>query len=269
MPEGDTLHRLAARLSPKLLGQTVVQARNRAQGELDVIAGATVENVAALGKNLLIDLSGGWSLRVHLGIGGKCDTYPRGQPWRRSSRTATLVLETQAHEVVFFKAPQTKLVRTAHLRATPALVKLGPDLLGRTIDYDAIRERARQPGNAGRALGEVLLDQRIAAGIGNVYKSELLFLRRLHPWAPLSSIDDEQLHGLFKLARELMKKNMRTRWRTTRFLPGDRHWVYGRTGRACFRCRSRVESGRQGEQARNTYFCPRCQARPATETGRD
>jgi len=259
MPEGDTLHRLAARLSPTLLGKTVTRAQNRAQGELEVIAGATIENIAALGKNLVIDLSGGWSFRVHLGIAGKCDTYPRGRRWRRSARSATLIVRTEAHEVVFFDAPQTKLLRTAHLRAVPGLVKLGPDLLGQRIDYAAILERARQPGNAERPLGEVLLDQRIAAGIGNVYKSELLFLRRLSPWAPLSSLDDAKLLGLFKLARELMKKNMRTRWRTTRFLPGGRHWVYGRTGRACFRCRTKIESGRQGEQARNTYFCARCQ----------
>jgi len=259
MPEGDTLHRLAARLSPKLLGQKVNRANNRAQGELEVIAGATVENIAALGKNLVIDLSGGWSFRVHLGIAGKCDTYPRGKPWRRSARSATLVIRTDAHDFVFFEAPQTKLVRTAHLRAIPGLVKLGPDLLGRTIDYEAIMARARQSGNADRAIGEILLDQRVAAGIGNVYKSEILFIRKLDPWAPLSAIDDERLRGLFTLARDLMKKNMRTRWRTTRFLPGDRQWVYGRTGRACFRCRTKIESGRQGDQARNTYFCPRCQ----------
>ncbi|MEM1033069.1 MAG: DNA-formamidopyrimidine glycosylase family protein [Myxococcota bacterium] len=266
MPEGDTLHRLAARLSPALLDRTVRRAFNRAQGDLEVIRGATVTQISALGKNLVIELSGGWSFRVHLGIGGKCDTYPRGHRWRRSRRTATLIILTEAHDVVFFEAPQTKLVRTAHLRATPGLVKLGPDLLAPSIDYAAILERSRQPGNAGRPLGEVLLDQRIAAGIGNVYKSEVLFLRRLHPWAPLRSVDDERLQGLFRLSRELMKKNMRTRWRTTRFLPGDRHWVYGRTGRACFRCRTAIESGRQGTQARNTYFCPRCQRQNAIAT---
>lgn len=259
MPEGDTLHRLARRLTPPLVGATIDAAHSRSQGPLEPIVGARVEQISALGKHLLILLDGGWALRVHLGIAGRCDVYAPGQRWRRSKGSATLVVRTAEHEVVFFRAPQARLLRRAHLRATPGLVSLGPDLLAPTLDLDEVMRRLRQTGNARRPLGEVLLDQRVAAGIGNVYKCELLFLRRLDPWRPVQRVDDDALRELFALARKLMRKNLSTRRRITRFEPGGRHWVYGRTGEGCFRCDARIASRRQGDQARTTYYCPACQ----------
>lgn len=263
MPEGDTLHNLARRLSPSLMDATITAARNREQGELRPAVGERVMDVRALGKHLIVALSGGWSLRAHLGIGGRCDLYEKGQRWRGRASTATMVLSTETHEVVFFRAPQGRLVRTAHLRAEPALRLLGPDLLAPEVDMEVVLARLRKPRRADIPIGVALLDQRVAAGIGNVYKCEVLFLGRVDPWAEVRQLDDATAIGLYGRARELMQANLSDGPRVT--VPvdvqrrGARHWVYGRTGEPCLRCGTRIASERQGDQARTTHWCPGCQ----------
>ena len=216
-----------------------------------------------MGKNLLIELTGGWTFRVHLGIGGSCRVFDRSDRDRRPGPTVTLVIATERHEVVFFKAPKARLMRTAHVRAEPGLRHLGQDLLGDDVDYDALLARLRKPRRAASPVGEVLLDQRVAAGIGNVFKCEVLFLAHVDPWAKVSSLQDDVLRRMYEQSRDLMQQSVANGMRIT--VPaeirkrGERNWVYGRTGARCFRCGTTITSKRQGDQARMTYWCPGCQ----------
>jgi endonuclease-8 len=147
-----------------------------------------------------------------------------------------------------------ELDRHAGLRA------LGPDLLGASPDLDEAVRRLRE--REAMALGEALLDQRAVAGIGNVVKSEALFMERLDPWAPVSAHTDDQLQAVVGRASALLRANTGGGRRVTtgRRSPGDSLSVYGRSGRPCRRCGSLIRSRRQGEQARTTYWCPTCQA---------
>jgi len=263
VPEGDTLHKLARRLQEPLGEATITAARGREQGQLRPAVGERVTSIRAVGKNLLIELTGGWTFRVHLGIAGRCDVYDAGTRWRRPASLATMVIATHRHEVVFFKAPQARLLRSAHVRVDRGLRHLGQDLLGEEVDFDAVVARATKPRRAGEPIGVVLLDQRVAAGIGNVFKCELLFLARVDPWATVRSLDEDVLRRLFVQARDLMQQSVDKGMRIT--VPaelrrrGARNWVYRRTGERCFRCGTTIASRRQGDQARMTYWCPGCQ----------
>ncbi|MEZ4439722.1 MAG: hypothetical protein R3B72_11575 [Polyangiaceae bacterium] len=261
MPEGDTLHNLARRIRGEILGEPLLSAWSRAQGPLPQVAGKRIERIYALGKNLILDLEAGYSFHVHLGIAGRCERLGT----RRPGSSVTLVIETATTRLGFRKAPQARLHRTAHLLAEPGLRHLGPDLLGAEVDFDRILHRLDKPARATLPLGVVLLDQRVAAGIGNVYKSELLFLERLDPFVPLRAVGAERLLAVYRLARELMQQNLTDEMRTTVPAsvvtrdPTRRHWVYGCTHAPCLRCGSTILSQRQGHEARMTYHCGGCQ----------
>lgn len=263
MPEGDSLHKLARRLQEPLFESVIEAARSREQGELRQPVGETVTSIRAMGKNLLIELSGGWTFRVHLGIAGRCRVFERGERQRRLGTTVTMVIATARHEIVFFKAPQVRLMRTAHVRAEPGLRRLGQDLLGDEVDFDWVVARLRKPRRARLPIGEVLMDQRVAAGIGNVFKCEVMFLAHVDPWARVQSLEDDVLRRMYEQSRDLMQQSVANGVRIT--VPaelrkrGERNWVYGRTGARCFRCGTTIESKRQGDQARMTYWCPGCQ----------
>jgi endonuclease-8 len=147
------------------------------------------------------------------------------------------------------------------------LTRLGPDLLGEAPDLDAVMRRARATEHAARPIGELLLDQTIAAGLGNVYKCELLFLHGVNPWRRVDSLDDTQLRALFADGIKWLRANVgRTRTTTADRSRGSvparglgRYWVYGRWRRACNRCGSAIEQRRQRPSLRPTYWCPRCQ----------
>ncbi len=271
MPEGDTIHRLAQKLGPALAGAVIRDAFARQQGKLPAAVGERIERVHARGKHLFIELSGGWTFRVHLGIGGRCRRYPRGA-WQGHPWSASLWIQTDAHDVVFRRAPQAMLERTAHLRAVPVVRRLGPDVLGEPFDLDEVLRRARDPALAARPIGELLLDQSVAAGIGNAYKSEILFLLRLDPWTPTAALGDATLREAYALARELMQRNLGGGPRVTvrpehRRAPEIIKYVYRRSGAPCLLCGDAVQRRGQGDAARMTYYCRRCQGVSASPGG--
>ena len=264
MPEGDTVHRIARVLGAELTGRPLDRLELHDRGPVPELTGRTVEAVEARGKHMLVHLQGGWSLRVHLGMNGR---------WRRKHvreprpREPTVVL--LAGEAAYYceGAYRAELVRTSTLRSHPRLARLGPDLLADPPGIDAAVARAIIPAYAGREIGDLLLDQRVAAGIGNVYKSEVLFESRIHPRTRVGDLDAETLRGVFEKAAQLMRLNLLTRRRTAvplRRRPrpsSQRLWVYGRAGRPCLDCGTRIERFLQGDMARSTYFCPTCQTR--------
>jgi endonuclease-8 len=272
VPEGDTLFRTAAGLRPYLVGRTVTAARTGGPGavpQVGRIVGREITAVEALGKNLLIRFDNGLEIRTHLRMNGSWHRYRPGERWRRPAGRARLVLEVPGAVAVCFDAPVVELLEQRAEGLHPSLGRLGPDLLAADFDADEAVRRLRVPVRASMAIGEAIIDQRALAGIGNVYKSELLWIDAVSPFAPVAELDDATLRGLVETGRRLLLANSAAgrgpeRVTTTgdRGAPGPLY-VYGRTGRPCRRCRTPIASAQQGtEIPRTTYWCPTCQAVP-------
>jgi endonuclease-8 len=265
MPEGDTIFRTAAVLRDALLGQRLTVARAQPRPglgrvpDLSRLVGAEVTSVESHGKHLLIGFSNGLTLRSHMRMTGSWHRYRPGETWRRPARYASAVLETDRSVAVAFDAPVIELLSDADRRRSRPLTELGPDLLGAEFDMDEALRRLRERGSD--ELGNALLDQRAVAGIGNVVKSETAFIKRADPWAPVSAFSDDDLRRILATARRLLQSNTGGGARVTTGDPrrGQQLWVYGRAARPCRRCGGLVRRARQGEFARTTYWCPRCQ----------
>ncbi len=272
MPEGDTLHRTAAGLRPHLVGRAVTAARGHVPGpRVDQLVGATVTAVEAIGKNLTIRFDNGLELRTHLRLNGSWHRYRPGERWHRPPSRARLILETSDAVAVCFDCPTVELFeqRAEHLH--PALGRLGPDLLAPGFDPRETLRRLRDPSRASLTVAEALLDQRALAGVGNVYKSEVLWIERLSPFTPMAAIDDATLARLVATSRRLLAANADRRRGAERITTdahpaaaGEPLWVYGRRERPCRRCGTPIRSTQQGsELPRTTYWCPRCQEGPS------
>ena len=263
MPEGDTVHRNARVLNRELQGRTLVRFFVRDRGDVPELAGRTVDRVQARGKHLLVHMSGGWILRIHLGMKG---TWMRRHIRERTPAGVTALLVVDETAYICVGAFTAELMREEALRTHPRLGRLGPDLLADPPDIPAAVQRAMQPAYANREIGDVLMDQRVAAGIGNVYKSEVLFECRVHPRTRMHAIPAEKMTELFERAAHLMRLNLLTRRRTAvplrrRPTPtSQRLWVYMRAGKPCLDCGTHIQRFMQGDMNRSTYFCPSCQA---------
>lgn len=280
MPEGDTLFRTAAGLRPHLVGRTVSAVRARIPGpKVDRVLGSEVVAVEAHGKNLLIRFANGLELRTHLRMTGSWHRYAPGERWRLPSSRAVLVIEVAGAVAVCFDAPVVELLETRAAGLHEALAALGPDLCADEFDRAEALRRLRDPSRADLSVAEALLDQRAMAGIGNVFKSEVLFIERVDPFAPVGALDDTTLVRLVDRARALLLANRTSAARVTTGPDGGglrpalagqpagrRLWVYGHAGRPCPRCRAVISSRRHGAPPRTTTWCPRCQV-PETRQG--
>jgi endonuclease-8 len=251
MPEGDTIHRAARTLHAALTGRTITRFESVLPKLARVeVAGRTVEGVRAEGKNLFIDLSGDLHLHTHMRMHGSWHLYRPGERWRKRRSDMRIVLETDAWVAVGFNIP---------VAGFNTVVEIGPDLLGESFDVDEAMRRMRE--HDADEIADVLLNQRVIAGIGNEYKSEVLFLGRINPFA--SRLTDEQRGELLRIARKLMLANIRkrTQGRNTTFSldPSQSKYVYGRGGKPCRKCGTPIAVKRQGRDARLTFWCPRCQ----------
>jgi len=263
MPEGDTVFQIAAYLGETLGGQQVVQGFARLDRGLNPVdlAGRRVVDVKAHGKHLYLLFDDGCRLRSHLGMRGSWHAYAPSQRWQKSRHKASIVVDTGQRVFVCFNALQVEWLREGSVRQRSLSVSLGPDLMASMPDWQRVLDRARQLTDGDTLIAEVLLDQQIASGIGNVYKSEVLFLHACHPATAVLDCDDATLVAMFTSARRLLMRNRFGGPRITRY-PEDglgRHWVYGRNGKPCFRCGSTIELARVGQKPRSTYWCPGCQ----------
>jgi endonuclease VIII len=265
MPEGDTIFRTATVLRETLVGHRITDARAQAGPglrrvpDLSRVVGADVVSVESRGKHLLIGFGNGLTLRSHLRMTGSWHRYRTGERWRLPAHRASAILVTGESVAVAFDTPVVELLTDADLRRSRPLLQLGPDLLDADFDADEAVRRLRERDV--EELGNALLDQRAVAGIGNVVKSETCFIERLDPWASVSALTDDQLRSALTTARRLLKSNTGGGARVTTGNPrrGQQLWVYSRAGRPCRRCGMLVRSAPQGELARTTYWCPRCQ----------
>jgi endonuclease-8 len=193
-----------------------------------------------------------------MGMDGSWHLYWPDQPWRKSPKTAVLVLRVNQLHAVCFLPKLLELLTADQLSHHRHLCRLGPDLLSREFDIPAAVARFRVHDAV--ALGEAIMYQTIACGVGNVYKSDLLFLLGFDPLAPVRAYSDSELAGLLAKARALMKVNLTGGPRQTRFRgDGRRLWAYGRAGEACYKCGGLIHITRQGDQGRTTFWCPQCQ----------
>ncbi len=243
MPEGDSLHRAARRLQP-LVGQRLEvespHPRAQATGVAERVDGRVLEAVEAVGKNLLLRFEGGLVVRSHLRMTGRWRIEPRGKarvglPW--------LVLRGETLEGVLWNGPVLAL---DHRR----LSRLGQDVLAAELDVDAAVERLRSGG--GLWLGEALQQQRLVAGIGNMWMAEALWEIRVSPWIRVRDVPDATLAEAVSAARKLMQASLASG------RPGRN--VYRRAGRPCPRCGTIVASRGQGDENRTAYWCAGCQA---------
>jgi endonuclease VIII len=272
MPEGDTLFRTAAGLRPHLVGREVTAARATRPGpQIERVVGSTVDAVESHGKNLVIRFDNGLELRTHMRMNGSWHRYRPGERWRRTPARARVVLEVPGAVAVCFDAPVVELFERRAEVVHPVISMLGPDLMDASFDQAEAARRLRDPSRAGTPIGEAILDQRALAGVGNVYKSEVLFMERVDPFAPVSSLDDETLDRVLVTAREQLQANARSEGpagrsttvdlKTGKRLAPSRLWVYDRAGRPCHRCGTLIQVESQGaELPRTTYWCPSCQA---------
>jgi endonuclease VIII len=256
VPEGDTIWKTAASLRRALVGANLVDFEATVPLRRRPAAGAAIVDVHALGKHLLIVFADGTALHTHMQMHGSWHLYRRGERWQRSQASMRVRIVTADTEAVCFSAPVVEVLTAPEVERHPRLSRLGPDLTAPHADVAAAS--ARLASMSATPIGVALLDQRVAAGIGNVYKSEVLFACRVDPFAPVSSLDDDRPTEVIATAARFLRANAERAGprATTR---DGRLAVYGRAGRPCPRCGTAIASARQGEQARVTYWCPRCQ----------
>ena len=240
MPEGDTIFRAARTLNEALAGKTVtrfetVLPKLARVDDQTPLRGRKVERVTASGKNLIIEFSGALVLRTHLRMNGSWHLYRAGERWRKRRDDMRLVIATDDFEAVGFNIP------IAEFGEVPPH---GPDLLGESFDVDEALRRIRE--HADEEIGNVLMNQRVVAGIGNIWKSETLFVCGVNPFKRAGDCD---ARAVLTKARALLQRSTRER---------PRWMVYERGGQPCRKCGTRIE--RREQNLRSTYWCPKCQA---------
>jgi endonuclease-8 len=288
MPEGDHIFRTARTLNRALAGHEVVRFESVLPAltrihEDTPITGRTIENVSAAGKHLLmrfspldvargdhepLEWSGGLVLRTHMRMNGSWHIYRPGETWQRPRRDMRVIVATKGFEAIGFNVPVAEFLKPAEMARHDDLRLMGPDLLGERFDEDEAVRRFRERGTL--EIADAILNQRIAAGAGNVYKSEVLFLCGVDPFAPIHSVSDDKLREILATARKHLKANVVdpmggiTTYRGYRRGPGrdgsERRYVYGRARKPCRNCGTLIRVKAQGPHARLTYWCPKCQA---------
>ena len=271
MPEGDTVHRTAARLDAALRGRPVTRAELRWPSAPDVdLTGATTLEVTARGKHVLHRFDTGATLHTHLRMEGQWRVEHPGPRTDRALRRHDLraAVLTDTWSALGLRLGMLDLVPTD--REGDVVGHLGPDVLGPDWDPDAARTALLvHPGT----LAEALLDQRVLAGVGTFWASEVLFLERLHPWAPARTADPDRVERLLARLERLMRAAVVSGWQMTTGVQrsGEEAYVHARSGRPCRRCGDTVRVAMSGRapRERTMFSCPTCQGGPApTDDGR-
>ena len=269
MPEGDTIHRVADRLRPALAGQVLARFEApRAVGPRPA-KGTTVRAVEARGKHLLITFADGVVLHTHLRMTGTWHLYRSGSRWRLPEHLARAVVGVADWDAVCFKAPVVELYREPAAHLPQPLDHLGPDLSVEDPPVDEVLDRLAARADDDAEIAPLLLDQQVAAGVGNVFKSEALWACRVSPFAKVRDLDVGTRRRLITTAAHQLRANVSLPGERST-IPGGGLAVYGRGGRPCRRCGTPIERRHQGEDPRVTYWCPRCQpaSRPGAEDPR-
>jgi endonuclease-8 len=275
MPEGDTIFRTARALNRAIGGrvvtgfETTLAPLARVNDDAPLV-GRTVEHVEARGKWCLIFFSGDLILLTHMRMSGSWHIYKTGERWQAPRSAMRIVITCSDIQAVAFNVPVAEFHTARSLERSAHVSELGTDVLSPTYRTDeavrALREYGRAHPDA--EIGDLLLNQRVIAGIGNIYKSETLFAAQVNPFRRVQTVSDRELERIAEIAQRYMKASVAeaesegtvtptgSRGGTG---PGARRWVYRRQGQECRRCGAVIEMRRQGVGGRSTYWCPSCQ----------
>jgi formamidopyrimidine-DNA glycosylase len=280
MPELPEVEITARRLSAALAGVEVESAQARGMvalksidPPLSALEGRSVSGVRRVGKMPVVEFAptdgtaDGIAMLVHMMSAGRLQLFDKRASLRdRASRVLVRLTDGRELRLREFGTKQrawAKLMPAGDVESDEMVATLGPE----AWPEPAVEELARRIDEP-RHLHPMLRDQRVVAGIGNVYKSKILFLERVNPWTTVGELDDARLRGVLATAERLLRANAQPsggpRITTTTASVAARLWVYARAGRPCFRCRSLIQARRQGKIGRLTYWCPTCQSPAAS-----
>lgn len=278
MPEGDLIFRAARTLNKALAGKVVTGfetaiAMLASVDDDSPIVGRTIERVEARGKWSLTFFSGDLILLTHMLMSGSWHIYRTGERWQAPRSAMRIVITCGDVQAVGFNIRVAEFHTARSLKRNTQIPRLGVDILGGSYSVDAgvraLRDYSRMHPEA--EIGNVLLNQRVLAGLGNIYKSEVAFAAGVHPFRQIQTVTSREFERLAEAAERFMKANVREgkgdgivtyaggRRTTTAMNRSDRLWVYGRKGQECRRCGAIIEMRKQGTGARVTYWCPSCQ----------
>jgi endonuclease-8 len=282
MPEGDTIFRSARSLHRALAGKPVTGFRStyplltRFHDDTP-LTGQLVDRVESRGKWLLIHFSGGGTMATHMLMSGAWHIYKPGERWQKPPSTARIVIENREYHAIGFNVPVAEMHTPQSLVRDRRIPPQAGDLL--RLDFDAKAALQRVLAQANEEIAVVLLDQKVLAGVGNVFKSEVCFAAGLNPFRKVSTVTQEQAAHAIAVARRQLASNVMedspdtivtyrgaSRRTTNHSDPTESLWVYGRKGEPCRKCGERIRGRLQGFDARVTFWCPRCQPMP---DGRD
>jgi len=261
MPEGDTIHRAAAALRTALVDEKMVRFDAPRLIGIAPQAGRTIERVESRGRRLEIEWDDGIILDTHMRMSGFWHLYRAGQSWQHNHREVRAVVAVDGWVAVCFNAPVVETYRRPDPNRHPGLRGLGPDLCRADADLGRCVDSLLSYDDPRATLAEVLLDQRLFCGLGNVYRCEVLWADGLSPFARVGELSESDAVRMVNLAAQLLRANLRHAERIT--VPGARGGtaVYGRTGQRCQRCAATIDARRTGQPARVLYWCPGCQVR--------
>jgi endonuclease VIII len=274
MPEGDTIFRTARTLQQALGGRHVTlfetaYAQLASVNDQSPVTGRIIERVESRGKWLLIHFSGDLILTTHMLMSGSWHIYRAGEQWKLARRRMRMVLGAGDMVAVAFDVPIARFHTARTLERFAGVAGLGPDVLGSQFAADDVTVRLLEHGS--EEIGNVLLNQRVLAGVGNVFKSEICFACGVNPFRKVESLHPREIECLLETARRYLAVNVVDgagdgivtytggRRTTGSSNPAARFWVYRRSGSECRRCGTTVLMRRQGLGARSTYWCPDCQ----------
>jgi endonuclease-8 len=261
VPEGDTIHRTASAIRTALVGRPMVRFdAPRLIGPVPQ-AGRTVETVESHGKHLEITWDDGLILHTHMRMSGSWHLYRTEEPWRRPYHQLRASIETSDWVAVCFNAPIVETYREPDRRRHPGRGRLGPDLCKTTTDLSDVVDLLLAYPEPDARLRDVMLDQRVMCGVGNVYRCEVLWATELSPWAPVGDLTHHDAVVLVNTAAGMLRASVRTGRRVTNPDVRGGLAVYGRNGQGCVRCRETIAVRRVGEHARLLYWCEGCQVR--------
>ncbi len=281
MSEGPELHRIAAQLTGEFVGSRIVaidsrlkKARAWLEEHPGAVEGREVLGVRAAGKNLLWDLEGQLYFHIHLLMFGKIRTYSLRHRIEYD-RTSRALIVTTAMQALLVNVQVFNIGIGDPFEQIPALREIGPDICAVPFDRLLFLSRLMQPDNLGAEIAPVLLDQRVAAGLGNYLKSDILFECRINPWTLVGDLSSEQQECLAETIPAVAQRALRNRGQTVtdevlaqvmansdpaRFRWRDKHWVFRQSSRPCKTCGAIIRQKRQGPgTGRVTFYCPECQ----------
>ncbi len=259
MPEGDTIYRTAAALRIALIGKRMVRFEATRLDGVTPRVGQTIEEVRSRGKHLEIVWDDGVVLHTHMRMTGSWHMYRIGERWRKPPHRARVVIGVADWVAVCFSAPIVEVYRDFDRGRHPILGRLGPDLCNEAPDLEECVQRMQVYEPIETTIAEVLLDQRVMCGVGNVYRCELLWACELNPWARVSDLAIDECREVVQLAHEMLRSNLQRMERITAPSVDGGLAVYGRQGKKCSRCGDIVRVTHHGEANRVLYWCAGCQ----------